>query len=418
MIQYIKNRVSPLSLSIRDWYTGRLPVATIRNHLQKKTVPRHRHTVWYYLGGLTVFFFVVQLLTGVLLMIYYKPTIEGAHQSVVYIINEVPFGWLIRSIHSWAANLMIATLLLHMITVFYLQAYRPPRELMWMSGFILLFLILGFGFTGYLLPWDDVAFYATQIGTEVPKSIPVIGPTIVTLLRGGEDIGEATIPRMYTLHVFVLPFATFLLIGIHLFLNQYYGSSKPAGTPTKGKSIPFYPNFVLRDIRAWGIAFIPLLCVAILMPWGLGQEADILRPAPEGVKPEWYFIPMYQTLNILPSHIWIFDGETVLNTMMMLGGLIVFLLPFLDRKAKHEERNLFIVSAGTVLILYCIVITLLSGPLPGEDPAVQETKIEFPSFEYRINLLMYFITPLIILIFFIVLKIRQLEFHKGQNYYE
>ncbi len=321
-------------------------------------VPRHRHTLWYYLGGLTAFFLMVQILTGVLLMLYYKPTIDGAHQSVAYIINEVPFGWLIRSVHSWAANLMIAALLLHMVSVFYLQAYRPPRELMWMSGFILLFLILGFGFTGYLLPWDDVAFYATQIGTEVPKSIPFIGPTLVGLLRGGEDIGEATIPRMYTLHVFVLPIATLFLIGVHLFLNQYYGSSKPIKTPLKGEDIPFYPNFLLRDFRIWGFAFILLLCLSILMPWGLGEEADLLRPAPEGVKPEWYFIPMYQTLSILPSQILMIDGETFLNIVLMIGGLIVFLLPFLDRKAKNEERNKFILITGTIIIVYCIGITI------------------------------------------------------------
>jgi cytochrome b6 len=358
MKQSLVNRLSQIPSSLRSWFEDRLPVDVIVNHLREKTVPRHRHTLWYYLGGLTLFFFVVQILTGFLLMIYYTPTIDGAHQSVLYIVNEVPFGWLIRSIHSWAANLMIATLLLHMVTVFYLQAYRPPRELMWMSGFILLFIILGFGFTGYLLPWDDIAFYATQIGTEVPKSIPVIGPTLVGWLRGGEDIGAATIPRMYTLHVFVLPVATLLLIGIHLFLNQYYGVSKPIKTPLKRESIPFYPNFMLRDFRTWGIALILLLGLAILSPWGLGNEADLLRPAPEGVKPEWYFLPMYQTLKILPSRIWMVDSEALLNIFLMIGGLIVFLLPFLDTKAKNEERNKFVLSAGTIIIVYCIVITV------------------------------------------------------------
>jgi len=351
-------QLSRLSAAMRTWIKDRLPVATLKNHLKNKMVPRHRHTVWYYLGGLTLFFFIVQIITGVLLMIYYKPTIDGAHESVKYIINDVPFGWLIRSVHSWAANLMIATLLLHLVSVFYLQAYRPPREMMWISGFILLILVLGFGFTGYLLPWDDIAFYATQIGTEVPKSIPVIGPTFVSLLRGGEDIGEATIPRMYTLHVFVLPVMTLLLIGIHLLLNQYYGLSIPIKTPPKGKGIRFYPNFLLRDFRTWGIAFMILLCLAILIPWGLGEEADVLRPAPEGVKPEWYFLPMYQTLKILPSRIWVLDGETALNIALMFGAFIVLLLPFLDRRAKNGERNKFLFIMGTLIITYCIIITI------------------------------------------------------------
>ncbi len=358
MIPHLLNRLLRLAPAIRTWCEERLPVATIDDHLKSKMVPRHRHTVWYYLGGLTLFFFIVQIITGVLLMIYYKPTIDGAHESVAYIINDVPFGWLIRSIHSWAANLMIATLLLHLASVFYLQAYRPPRELMWISGFILLFLVLGFGFTGYLLPWDDIAFYATQIGTEVPKTIPVIGPTLVSLLRGGEDIGEATIPRMYTLHVFILPIATLLLISVHLFLNQYYGLSKPIKTPQKGKDIPFYPNFLLRDFRAWGIAFIFLLFLAILIPWELGEEADLLRPAPEGAKPEWYFLPLYQTLNILPSQIWFLNSETILNIALMFGGLTVLLLPFLDRKGKNGEHNKLILITGTIIILYCIIITI------------------------------------------------------------
>lgn len=358
MISQLINRMSRLRPVMRTWIEERLPVAAIENHLKNKMVPRHRHTVWYYLGGLTLFFFIVQVLTGVLLMIYYKPTIDGAYESVAYIINDVPFGWLIRSVHSWAANLMIATLLLHLVTVFYMQAYRPPREMMWISGLILLILVLGFGFTGYLLPWDDIAFYATQIGTEVPKSIPVIGPMFVSLLRGGEDIGEATILRMYTLHVFVLPVLTLLLIGIHLFLNQYYGLSKPVKTPPKGKDIRFYPNFILRDFRTWGIAFMVLLCLAILIPWGLGEEADLLRPAPEGVKPEWYFLPLYQTLNILPSQIWILDGETFLNIGLMFGGIIFLLLPFLDRKGKNGERNKFLLAIGTLIIAYCIIITI------------------------------------------------------------
>jgi len=360
MKQSFRKPINYVSDTLHSWVHDRLPIKTIRENFREKTVPRHRHTVWYYLGGLTVFFFIVQVITGVLLMLYYKPTINNAHSSVVYIINEVPFGWLIRSIHSWAANLMIASLLLHMITVFYLQAYRPPREIMWMTGVILLLLVLGFGFSGYLLPWDEIAYYATQIGTEVPKSIPFIGPSLVTLLRGGEDIGEHTITRMYTLHVFLLPVATLILIGLHLFFNHYYGSSKPIGSTSKGKDIPFFPNFLLRELRTWSIAFVLLLSVAIFYPWGLGEEADVLRPAPEGIQPEWYFLPMYQTLKILPSQILMFDGETAINIILMIGGLVLFSLPFLDRKGQNSKRNIPLLIIGTIVLLYCIVLTVMA----------------------------------------------------------
>lgn len=320
----------------------------------------HRHSIWYYFGGLTLFFFIVQIITGVLLMFYYRPTPEHAYESIMHIMNEVSYGWLIRSIHSWAANLMIATLFVHMITVFFMQAYRPPRELMWISGVVLLTLVLGFGFTGYLLPWDEMAFYATQIGTEIPRSIPVVGESIMLLLRGGQEIGAATLTRMFSLHVIVLPLATLLLVGFHLFLNQYYGVSTPVNVKPKRKPVQFYPNFMLRDLRAWLIAFLMLLTVAMIFPWGLGEEADLLKPAPEGIKPEWYFLPLYQTMKIVPPHVWLFDGEALVNLIFIVGGGILLILPFIDRKSGQDQKNTVIKIAGAIVLTYLIIITIIA----------------------------------------------------------
>lgn len=239
-----------------------------------------------------------------------------------------------------------------------MQAYRPPRELMWVSGIILLGLVLGFGFTGYLLPWDEIAFYATQIGTEIPRSLPVVGESIMVILRGGQEIGAATLTRMYSLHVVVLPLATLLLVGFHLFLNQYYGVSKPVRVKQKREPIQFYPNFVLRDIRAWLIALFVLLCIAMIFPWGLGEEADMLKPAPEGIKPEWYFLPLFQTLKIVPTQLWVFDGEALVNIIFMAGGLVLILLPFFDRKSRLGENNKFIKLVGTIILIYLIVMMI------------------------------------------------------------
>ena len=139
-------------------------------------MPVHRHTIWYYFGGMTLFLFVVQVCTGILLLLYYRPSAEAAFESVQFIMTEVQFGWLIRSIHSWSANLMIATLLIHMFSVYFTQAYRKPRELTWVSGMLLFGLALVFGFSGYLLPWNTLAYFATKVGTDVAGQRPAGGP--------------------------------------------------------------------------------------------------------------------------------------------------------------------------------------------------------------------------------------------------
>jgi cytochrome b6 len=337
------------------WLKSRLPIEFVMDHLKSKEIPRHRHTIWYYFGGLTLFFFIVQVVTGILLMLYYKPTPEQAHGSIQFIVNEVSFGWLIRSIHSWAANLMIAVLLIHMASVFFLKAYRSPRELLWISGLLLLFLIMGFGFTGYLLPWDEVAYHATQIGTEIPRSIPVIGPIIVTLMRGGEEVGAETLTRMYALHVIILPVSVIGLVALHIFLNQYYGISKPIGIVENKKPLRFYPNFLLRDIRAWSLALLIILSISIIIPWGLGPEADPLAPAPEGIKPEWYFLPLYQTLKFVPARIWRIDGEALVNIMVGFSAILLFLIPFIDRKARREESGRLIQVIGLLVLIYLII---------------------------------------------------------------
>ena len=143
------------------WLDARLGVGVLGQLAKKKTVPVHRHTIWYYLGGMTLFLFMVQIATGVLLLFYYRPTADEAFESVQFIMAEVQFGWLVRSIHAWSANLMIFAAFLHFFSVLLLRAYRPPRELTWISGFLLLLLALGYGFTGYLLPWNELAYFAT-----------------------------------------------------------------------------------------------------------------------------------------------------------------------------------------------------------------------------------------------------------------
>ena len=153
--------------TIRQWLDARLDWDDLMDPLRHKTVPRHRLSYWYFLGGITLFLFGIQVATGILLLLYYRPGANEAFESVQYIMTRVRFGWLIRSIHSWSANLMIFTAFAHMFSVLFLKAYRKPRERTWVSGVLLLFLVMGFGFSGYLLPWNTLAFFATKVGTEI-----------------------------------------------------------------------------------------------------------------------------------------------------------------------------------------------------------------------------------------------------------
>src|SRR5246127_1630770 len=190
---------------VREWIDERLNLREGLPPLMGKTVPHHRFSHWYLLGGVTLFLFGVQLCTGLLLLLYYRPSTTEAYESVRYITNRVAFGWLVRSLHSWSANVMIFMAFAHMFSVAFLRAYRKPRELTWMSGMVLLCLCLGFGFSGYLLPWNTLSFFATKVGTEVAGQVPIVGKWMMVLLRGGEDVSGATLTRFFGFHVAVLP---------------------------------------------------------------------------------------------------------------------------------------------------------------------------------------------------------------------
>ncbi len=190
--------------------------------------PVAHHVKWYHcLGGIAMFFFIVQVISGILLTVYYKPSEEEAFASVQYIINHVTLGWLIREVHAWGANLMIACIILHMAKVFITGSFKPPREFNWVVGCLLLAITLVFGFSGYLLPWDQVAFHATAVGTSTVKELPLIGETMLVVLRGGEEVSGATLSRFFSLHVMVLPWVMVGLLTLHFVMVRRQGISGP-----------------------------------------------------------------------------------------------------------------------------------------------------------------------------------------------
>jgi cytochrome b6 len=223
--------------------------------------------------------------------------------------------------------------------------------------------MLGFGFSGYLLPWNELAFFATQVGTEVAGAVPLAGGFMVRFLRGGEQVTGGTLTRFFGFHVAVLPLMTALLLGVHLVLVQKHGMSVPprvsAEEDRSGRKLammPFVPNFLLRDLIGWCAALGVLAALAALFPWELGVKADPFAPAPAGIRPEWYFGWMFQTLKVLPAHILGMEGETLGVLAMMLGGAFWLCVPFLDRKEGRMSRAFTML--GWVILAYMIVMTI------------------------------------------------------------
>jgi cytochrome b6 len=323
--------------------------------LRHKTVPQHRLSIWYFFGGMTLFFFLVQVTTGILLLLYYRPSSSEAYESVAFIMTRVPFGWLMRSIHAWSANLMIGTLFAHMASVVFLHAYRRPRELTWVTGVLVLFITLGFGFSGYLLPWNELAFFATRVGTDIAGVVPVVGERLVFFLRGGSDVTGGTLTRFFGAHVAVLPAITTVLIGAHLLLVQFHGMSVPpsieeelrAGTQPP-RSMPFIPHFALRDLFAWTVALALLAGLAAFFPWELGRKADPFAAAPAGIRPEWYFLWMFQPLKYAPATVFGINGELLVVGPVAVGALLLLVLPFVD---PNTPRSRIVVKSSAVLML-------------------------------------------------------------------
>ena len=345
--------------SLIAWFDHRIGFSVLIPVLRKKEVPIHRHSFWYYMGGMALFLFFLQIATGCLLLIYYRPTADGAYESVQFLMSDVDFGWLVRSVHAWGANLMIFIALVHLLSVMLLKAYRAPRELTWISGVALLFVSLGLGFTGYLLPWNELAFFATRVGTEIPGVIPVVGPFVRTVMRGGEDVSGATLTRFYAFHVWFLPAVAFGLVSLHVLLVQRHGMSVPPSVEARGgaeRSIKFFPEFLLRDLVGWLAALAILAALAALVPAHLGVKADAFAPAPVGIRPEWYFMFMFQTLKYLPPFILGIEGELVGITGFGVAAVVLILVPFLDRpkpgaKPRHVWTVLIFAALAFIFVL-------------------------------------------------------------------
>src|SRR3989338_2970211 len=212
---------------IKQWFARRFDLEGMNKPLQKQLhKPLPKHINWFHtLGSMSLFLFVSQVLTGILLLVYYRPTINEAFESIKFIMNDAYMGWLYRQIHAWVSNLMIIVVLLHMLRTFVTGSYKKPREITWILGVLLFVMTVIFGFTGYLLPWNQLAYWATTVGTEIAGAVPFFGEFLKTFLRGGTSVGGETLSRFFVIHVIILPWALFFIIIFHLFCVRYLGMS-------------------------------------------------------------------------------------------------------------------------------------------------------------------------------------------------
>ena len=348
--------------TVVDWLDERVPLKAAVEFAGHKEVPVHKHSIWYYMGGIAALFMGIQFATGFLLMFHYVPTFEGAYASVQAINMQVPFGWLIRSMHSWGANIFILVLFIHMFSTYFMKAYRAPREFTWLSGLGLVGIAMVFGFTGYMLPMDEIAYFATKVGVDVAGESPFIGPYLAEFVRGGSEIGQVTMNRFFSLHVIALPLAMMGLFGLHATLIQLQGISEPESIQklpkAERKYEKFFPDFIKKDVFVWFAVLVGFMLVVTMKPWGLGPQVDPAAMAPIGIKPEWYFLSQFQALKLFPAKILFFDGVHV--AMVFIGTVFgsLAIVPMLDSTGKIPFISKFATVYGVIFFIGWLFLTI------------------------------------------------------------
>jgi quinol-cytochrome oxidoreductase complex cytochrome b subunit len=336
--------------ALLNWVRERFPLHLAQlQEMTNEPVPNHLKRWWFCLGGTPAYLFVVQIFTGILLAIYYQPSPATAYDSVKFITDEVSYGWYFRSLHKWAATLMIATVILHQMRVYFTGAYRKPRELNWLIGMCLLLVTLTTGFTGYCLVYEQLSYWGATVGANIADSVPVVGGLGKRMFLGGDVYNQHTLSRFYILHAAILPVTIILLLAVHILLIRLHGISElhfkdeAAGEPAH---YDFFPDHLFTEIIIGLVLMLILSALASVLPATLGPRADPLT-TPEIIKPEWFFYVMFRWLKL-------FSGTAAVLSI----GLILFLMfvwPFIDagirRIRKGSEASVWIGIAAVLSII-------------------------------------------------------------------
>ena len=348
---------------MKRFLNDRLPLDGMMAHF-RKPLPKHINLL-FSLGSLALFLLLLQAVTGAFLAMSYSPSPDHAHNAVTYISEEVPFGSFVRGLHHWGASAMVIIVFLHILRVVLYGSYKAPRELTWIVGVLLFLVTLGFGFTGYLLPWDEKAYWATVVGVKIAGTAPIFGEVVAKVLRGGAEVGAVTLSRFYALHTIWLPWLAFGLVGAHLFLVRHYGSSGlPKNTPEEMKTgKPFFPDQVFEDVVGMFILFVVLACAALFAEVPLEKVADPTN-ANYDPRPEWYFLFLFQLLKYFQGPFEII-GTFIIPT---IGMLLLLFLPFLDKsERKVLWKRPIAMTVTSVCVIAIVGLTILGATAPKLD---------------------------------------------------
>lgn len=317
--------------------------------LTNEPVPYHLKRWWFALGGTPAYLFIVQIFTGILLAFYYEASPSTAYQSVEAITHEVSFGWYVRSVHKWAATLMIVAVILHQIRVFFTGAYRRPREINWIVGMCLLLCTLLTGFTGYSLVYEQLSYWGATVGANITDAVPVVGGFLKRMMLAGDSYNQSTLSRFFILHAAVLPVTIVFLITVHITVIRLQGvtefrfKDEESGAP---KTFNFFPDHLYTEITIGLILMILLSVLATVFPAMLGPQANPLQ-TPEVIKPEWFFYVAFRWLKL-------FSGTAAILSM----GFIVFTMfawPFIDawirRRTRFQETSVVVGLFGALTII-------------------------------------------------------------------
>lgn len=369
------------------WLDERLQFSDLMESMFEHPVPKPSNFLDY-LGFATLFVFVSQAITGILLATVYVPSATEAYDSIK-LIQSAGISHFVRSLHSWGANFMIVLVVLHLLRVFYEGAYKKPRELTWIFGGVLLVGTIGLAFTGYLLPWDQEGYWATIVGTTMPSYIPLVGDFLLRLLRNGTEVTGATLTRFYSVHMLVLPLIILVAFMPHFFLVLRQGmavtdkltAAKARGEDIRLRSLPFWPNVAFRMMLLVLVTAIALWVLAGVYPKDLGDPADALNRNNYVPTPAWYFFGLYQLLKYFPGSL---DAVAMVG-LPLIFLIIIFGLPWIDRNPERAPRKRPIALSIAAIIVIGLVFLTYQGIRSVPKPLPKTGVLAHPSYKQNID---------------------------------